>query len=817
MKINNQMNSTIVLIFIYSITCFFSVRSQELSLDCHFIEASTIGPQQREALLSGSCKSCECIQQSFIQGNLTELESKYRSEMAESLRIRFAQQKIPEFMDQMKEFDTVDASCGLDRLQELSCEIEDEFKNKVEGMFLQYFNQQDTTGCFPAGAVNRATKYRDHNSSLVMLKAMLEKGVNISKNMRILSDPLFKIYQENFPEFKDIKPTYKKIKEAILNDSELKSALSDTMQDKCNSFFEQMDAVFCQGPKKLPVDKKIYEDLFAVDSTGAFPEKASLRELEVFTLQCQADTCKSQVSNKTSFCSKRKKRKGYVLSSLLDKDPSLLKKDSLVDNTENKASSYQNYCPLLRCKSFNKAYEVMDGITNQCKERTPQWELLDLVEHCKSENAELICQEEMLVELIKNYNPEKDRPLPPPEKLLAGRSYEKMSTKEKRKILKSYGYTGQALDFLGELGLKHAFGEGVELSGQALGPKKEAFRELGRETARNREEMRRESIVKERQKEEKTKGQNKKNRSFSERFARSSSLRNYRPKSSGPQRSSGLPETQHTAHSVASKQRKVEQPAIEQSNASYKPQSAKVMADEDDTNRLSEQKARTSHEYRELETEIKNLRKQAQQIKSDRERQAYEDEITGLKNEISKLNSGERSVSRRPKQTEYDDQIGETQRNKEFRDQEAIASQALSGSFAQQDKRSLSSTQKPKESEQMTREKTSRYLERSSAELALLSIEDLDDVTPGEEFVLGVREAEKLKKIEMHPEKSGEMFYYRPSFVEKLSVEAKSSLLQSPFFQEYVHPDVKKEFLKSIEESLRHKDLVDILSRSHSL
>jgi|GEM_PF-5474021 hypothetical protein len=817
MKNNFIMGLLFICVSISSVTSMAQVQIR----DCSFMEGVTLDDGQKEALSSGSCLSCQCIEKSFIKTNLSELERKYRSELAETLRIRFIQKKIPEFINLMKEFNAPGESCRLDRLQSIPCQLDKNLEAEVDGIFGQYFNQKESSSCFPISTINRATKYRHFESDLSMFKVLLEGGGDIDM-FDIAPDPLITVYEENYNKLKNVNPNYGDLKTAILNDPVLKSALSDKIDRKCERFFEQMNKVLCEEPKNIPIDDKIFKDLLGFNKDESFPQHASFRDLELFTLRCQTESCKLKDQSHLSLCIEVEKREGYVVDSLLEGESDILNSDSFISKFKEKQSIYENYCPLLNCKDLKEeALLVMDAKKEQCQLQEPPRSLGQLINElkCGSENERPLCKEEMLVELFKNYEPKKDEPLPPPEQLLAGRSYEDVSYEEKREILKDYGYTDQSLSFLGKVGLKRAFGKKLELAGKPLTPEQKEFRELGRETAQVRETKREKQKTQERS--EKRKGLEK--TSFSERFA--SKNNQQRTKQAVPVAASSNQKSARTIPNYENTLTKNQERAVDRSLSRANPQP--------EVSTASERSRRVSSDYRELESEIRSLREQANKIREKRERKVYEDKIAQLRNKVNQLKNGEPNTERDSSSR------GSAYRSRNQYDRVSEASQVSNDSGdpdqkslnEQQSERAPSSGQKNTGAksevssrrtpaslaakagyQSLTTGESARYLERSSEELPLLSLENLEELIPGEGFILGVREAEDLKRIEMLPEKSGKNVLYRPLFDENLSLETKTSLFSSPFFQQHVHPDVKKDLLESMRGSTRHSSLIKLLN-----
>lgn len=786
---------------------------------------------QMQQIFAGNCRSCDCIRDNLIKSDLPSLDEHYKSELAELIRLRFEDSVIPNFIDKMRLYKESSARCSLDRAHNMKCG-DGRLVQGVQKAYNTFLGRaeslKDENSCFPMSTIRRSLQQEKLEEDFGTIQMFDQRGMLESLSIDSY-DPILKIFIENRSQFDSVPKNYNNLKEIVMS-GPLKEQLSESLGPECDQFYDEMEELYCKQPNKLDTSDKSLSEFFGVDLRNEeFPLEASDKGLQLFTLKCAKASCTDKLEK--DLCRADIGDQAYDVERYTSSESNLLRQSDKLVGIAQQSLELNEYCPLLSCQDPDEAMRVYRGEQSQCQQASPKKTLGKLIADlkCQKDNPHRLCNRDPLNKIFETYVPS-DEALPIPETLLGGKSLEELDSEERREILRSYGHSDEDLEFLGDNGIKFAFGENLKIDAPKLSKEQLAFQELGAESARELEQERQEAL----QAEVEGKAVPENNR-FAKAFnSKSKSARTVKAKNNQkpPQkqvRKNNQARAKRAFQANANNPNDYSRSLAQFSNDEFEPSSL------DRLQRRDQQKDSNSG-IKELTNRLKELRKQADRMKAEKdqsERKELEDRISELERNIADVSSSSRAERRRDRdesntasvnpnraflpRDESERRIGQAaEENSENTESQERESESLGtigpdnpANSSAQTGRSPASN--PEASSALNAPEGTKYYEQESEQLPLFTLDSLDGLKPGEGFILGVREGADLKQVLMKPITSEQGTFYDSADLENLSPQARASLLESPFFQKYAHPELKIKLEESVRESKKHDDLIKLL------
>lgn len=791
--------------------------------ECPFFEGIPLPPETESALRSGACNNCECIKNSFIETDISSLDQEVLATTGSLIAEGFKQEIMPKFVSQIKRFGELSPSCQLSRLENSTCQGGSTYQSMVRDLYSLYYNRTDTPNiglngeipseklsCFPMQTIIR--NY-ENNEFMNELKKD-EKGHISSSNF------IAGYLSQNNSDY-NLDQSYDELVENLKKESDF----GKFVEQECDQFFEQVETVFCEKPKSLLGHEKNKEFLNFDRERRDFFQNATFRELELFTINCHEEKCVTERS--LPFCQNREENKGYdpkkMFGDIQELNNQGLYKEFLI-NTANQADQF---CPLLRCESYDEALDsIFDGI--ECKEKTPPRTVAELKSYCQELSAvepETICAEEPLAGILEAYL-ESDEPFRVDSRLLAGKKAEDLELPELKEILTRQGLSTEEIEQIGDWGVYAAFDLDIPFAPstneEPLTPAQIAGQRQAQqlilanaEEINSREEARAQEASRERP-------------SFSERQlkARERTVEAISSVAAKPR------ETIITDASLAMPNRSSSyfSPEIGDFSEANRSQASGPTVEREREEIMSEM-ASIEEEIRRMASSARETNGQIAQEESERSLSGLSSQLESLRGELARANqdraAGTTRTNRRERSpvSNSDGDIRERLgQDSPFSDStiasagvtDAVTSGRGSGaagrspasSGGQSDPALIAATLAARNP---SLSGASAYFESRTQDLPMLSIEDLGQVTIGEEFVLGIREGGELSRVRLVPETVNGEVRYSLVLLDPLSDSAKISLAQSPFVRRFVLEDSVQSVIGVRRRSLQHQGLKEIL------
>lgn len=804
------MNRLFVLLFLFS-SVAFSLEQNNVVCD-PVLEGLPTEINQSNAL---ACKSCQCLTESFSENPLQEQES-YRHVLSAVLQNRLKDEVFPNLVRKIQSFNEAPGECSLDRLNQASCSGEKAIHDLHQASLNQFLNWDDNESCFSNATIEKVLSQSVANENLKRLRLNIAQGGDIL----YMNDPILKIYHENQKQFSS-SLNYEQIKKQI-EAGPLKSQLQTSLKEECNRAFSEVEKLYCQKPKQVHLGADLNVDEQLMSNMLNFGED-HLSSVRYRAVACQERGCLEE-KNQSDFCLKQLDSDGYEVKELIDNQPLYTSNSSRMKDLKYEAVSYRGYCPLLTCADQEEALKVFFGEATSCsKQASPKKSLQMVIAdlNCDRSDPKItredeVCDDPHFAALMNVYT-EADEPRPQlaiPE----GKTFDDLNSQEREEILISAGYRPEELRILGEFGVKKIFNQEVVFTGAKLAPEiveaRQAVQEQAQGVIANNEVRAREEASRENQK---TVAAQKERQTQRQAMAQQRAQRLSQAQATREQQQRELAQNQPGQYNNQPDQ--AYQSALADLNRDIQKELAKQSGPNENRalNRVSEDSTKS---LKDLKSKVEELEAQADQIRNEQERSAYEQKIRDLKNEVNDLRNGRNPTERSLANTRSNNRVDNS---KEVGARSALADDELTpreaAIFAPANARAANEASRAPaivdEGGSNSRTIASNgeavsYFERTSEELPFLSIEQLSEVKPGEDFVLGIRDGQQLATVEMSPETVGDQVLYRADFPEDLSFEAKLNMMKSPFFQSYLHPESMAEVFDPAERA-RHADLIKLL------
>lgn len=806
------MNRLFVLLFFFS-SLAFSLEQNNVVCD-PVLEGLPTEINQSNAL---ACKSCQCLTESFTENPLQEQES-YRHLLSGVLQNRFRDEVFPSLVRKIQSFQEAPGECSLDRLNQVSCSGEKAIYDLHQASIDQYLNWDDNVSCFSNATIEKVLSQSTAKENFLDLKRNIKSG----GAPLYRGDPILKIYHENQKQFSP-NLNYQQIKKQI-EGGPLKSQLQSSLKDECNRTFSEVEKIYCQKPKQVHLGAGLNEDEQLMNNMLNFGGD-HLSSVRYRAVACQERGCLEE-KNQSDFCLNQLDSDGYEVKELIDNQPLYISTSSRIKDLRYAGVSYNDYCPLLTCADQEEALKVFFGEAQSCsKQASPKKSLQMVIKDLNCDRSDPlkiredeVCDDPLFATLINVYS-EEDEPRPQlaiPE----GKTFDDLNSKEREEILIAAGYRPEELRFLGEFGVKKIFNQEVVFTGAKLAPEIAEARQavqdqaqtvIANNEARAREEASREdqkAVVaqKERQTQRQAMAQQR-----AQRLSQAQETREQQQVLAQNQNNTFFNSADQDYQSALADLNRDIQKELARDSSSKERRAANAVGDE------------SKKSLTDLQKKVTELEAQADEIRTQQERALYEQKIRDLTNEVSQLKNGRadlpnaQRISRNSRQDFREPNVQESaQRN--FNDEDQFVPQTPDSAMVN----NRAPSEITREASALDNATTTNlrttasngeaisYVERTSEELPFLSIEQLSEVQPGEDFVLGIRDGQQLATVEMSPEKVGDKVLYRADFPEDLSFEAKLNMMKSPFFQSYLHPESMAEVFDPAERA-RHSDLIKLL------
>lgn len=790
----------------------FSLEQNNVVCD-PVLEGLPIEESQSTAL---ACNNCQCLIESFSENPLLEQEN-YRHVLGTVLLSKLKDEVFPELLRKIQSFQEAPAECSLDRLSQVSCSGEKGILELHQSSLNQFLSWDENVSCFPNATIEKAVNLSTNNRNLKTMRQQAMRGGDLS----YINDPILKIYHENRNQFSS-NSSYQEIKKQV-EEGPLKKNLQSFLRDDCNKTYSEVEQVYCQKPKQIHLGASLDEDEQLMGTIVNFGNE-QLPAIRYRAVACQERGCLAE-NNQSDFCQKQQEEKGYSVQELINNEPLYKSNLKRADALSAAAVDYSEFCVLLTCANTEEAVSIIFGEKQACiKQTSPKKTLGDVIGdlNCKKSNPEKpvddLCTDPHFAALVSVYQEDKDEPRPRlamPE----GKTYDDLSAQERKEILLAADYKPEELKFLGDFGIKRIFNQEVVFTGAKLAPEvveaRQAVQEQAQSVIANNEARAREEASRENQK---TVAAQKERKTQRQAMAQQRAQRLSQAQATREQQQRELAQNQPAPYINQPDQ--AYQSALADLNRDIQKELAKQSGANENRalNRVSEDSTKS---LKDLKSKVQELEAQADQIRNEQERSAYEQKIRDLKNEVNDLRNGrnptERSLANTRSNNRVDNNAKEVGARSALPDDELTPREAAI--FAPANARAANEASRAPaivdEGGSNSRTIASNgeavsYFERTSEELPFLSIEQLSEVKPGEDFVLGIRDGQQLATVEMSPETIGDKVLYRADFPEDLSFEAKLNMMKSPFFQSYLHPDSMAEVFDPAERA-RHADLIKLL------
>lgn len=745
-------------------------------------------------LIELGCTDCRCFVNSFLDEDILSLDERKRSELKNQLIIRFKDSSIPNFLNNLRMANYTSNSCSLDQANELSCQS-DELRDVLNYSVDFFLNRQEGSSCFPPGVIERASFF---NHLLYHSKADRESAPFIAR-----------LFGKTYGDPELVLDTHSKIKGL--------SSMGNNAQafdSYCQDFFQTMDKVFCKNPNTAVIDD-VASELRAVELGNS--------DIEGTSLECLRRECNTFPQVPCDDLSD-----GYDPSALISSFfPKSIDSRNYFDTT---AKSYEPFCPLFQCETLESATAKIYGGQDSCTPAQESRSFGQVIAElgCNSSTPHEICFEWPLSELILHYNPADEMRSLSPE-ILAQANDPEVTIEQKRQILLANGFSQADLSFLGEVGISRVFGQEVKLSTPELTQEQQRFDQVGRKVAQERQERiqreRRELLSSE---FEATRDDRAKKR----QDVVAQALRE-RAQKNNPHIEEVAPE-------------RVVDISREAQTFSNHHENLNRFVD----NSYAQQAARENREMREIERQIREIEREAMALENQEHRQGQDQRLAEMRQKLEQMQErleannqlqdatnsggGATDFDRRHHSSPANDsvvrrtvqEIAETPRElprEVSREASTRGSNREDGGINATDETSSAAigSRTPSSINSAASDNSMRllssgeeaiYIERGVDELRVFNLDEISQREQSDAFILGISTAEDVAYIEMIPVEHRDEVLYQVQLQQELSMEVKLRLIESPFFEQSVHPDSRSILLEDVRTHFGHSDLIQILN-----
>lgn len=574
-------------------------------------------------------------------------------------------------------------------------------------------------------------------------------------------------------------------------------AFRDYIGETCEKIFQTIETVSCRPAAPVPTqNSELMVSLFGVPTEETLPREASSKQVDLFLLSCEDRRCSSEEAS----CVPQEAPQAYNPEELFAELPSLLGNYER-DNLTTFQAHLNDYCPLFDCPDFDEALEQVE-LMGQCSpKKTPPRTLAEVQAGlaCGEAEEDFLCLDPTLKKLLEVKLDAVDRPL---RFELAELPNQEFDVENARAYLRTQGIPEAYIESLGETGLRASFGQeivftetppDVEVAPQVA----EQGRALVQEQREHRE-VRAEGLAE----ESRDQVRERRRQVVAEARERRPARRLTAP---------------------------VTTPVGREERPAFDLPTNEVYAD-----------------VAEMERELQQMIREAQEAQTEIERQGYQTRIQDLEAQIERgrQSSTDQRVARvanrrRDSQaTRLPERLPPARQDftaPPVRERAAIPSAAQEGM-----EENTGVEEVRTEGESLRGGGPSRaiastgpgpsgfnapggiggaqapYLERTPGQIAtILNLEDLDSVELGEPFTLGIREGELLVTLDLIPVRDSEGIRYRVRDEDLvLSERSREALMSSPFFRRYLHPEDYARLTRRSDELYRSRDLNERLERS---
>jgi hypothetical protein len=431
------MNNFQLTVFIL-VNLVFSITNAN---DCPLLDIAPFN----ENLETAACSDCRCLNNSFPQLISTQTRERHLSSLQIQLQERFMSKSVPSFVQQFSEFSSRSPRCSLDQLQNTECQ---QARIAAQSVIDNVLNISPQISCFSDRTIERISLRAKRTGEILNLFNMVGEAANANT----LSDYALLFarsrgLQNRFQDYNDL-VTY-------LNNPSQLNEFSEFVGDQCQRFYQDLNDLFCKPVESFPTHSPQVQEYFFDVNVAPNETANSLEssELEIFALTCQ----------QRQICASREDQ-CIGIEPLHDqfyqRRPELVERVTM-DSTESWIAQLEHYCPLLNCQNIESAFGVMHD-EGTCEPMDPPRTLAEVSEYlgCQSDNQDDLCSENLFARILNEYQPLQDEPLS-----IASHSFTEadLSTPVMREHLVSLGHDADYVESLGELGIARVFGMPVNI------------------------------------------------------------------------------------------------------------------------------------------------------------------------------------------------------------------------------------------------------------------------------------------------------------------------------------------------------------------
>lgn len=772
-------------IFIFSLYAM-NLNAQTLQ-DCpHFFEGLPLSDEQLEYFLN---LNCPITLSEYTDRDLLSLDLESRSYTQNQLLNQLTQEVLPQLLRDIDRFNVSDSKCHLDRSLSLDC-YNDTILETITQATSAITQQDQLDSCVPRATLERIARERFLNQSLSNINFFLELGLPIEESGANINDPILIEYIDSYPQYQQDQQSYEQLRQDILSQNpSIQRDFIQTVASRCDDFYQHLNQLSCHHVSSSFLAPPSQEERSELNPI----ERTTQESLYCFEMSCQNS------SQENPLCTQRENL-GEVSphQTTIELQDYVNQNQNMESQTSTEAEHFKTLCQALQCSNLEDTSKLIDNKIQQC----PQRQVNNLQEHmqeflsqidCDGQNPHDLCGHSDVKFLYDNFRTD-DIPLPTEEIRLAYseriNNGEALSDQEKRDFLSEFGVGDQRLSLLGESGMAIILGEEIEPP-QTITASEGAESFLAQTRQRAREDYQRER-------------QDEIERYQQEHEEQNQRLRAQRGQGSLPQRN------------------KIN-PASSPSSANHRPltSSSQVAPITTPTDPWQDHNiSRIERDQNDLRNQLDDLQADAQRIYEQEQRNreasaraartnARADGRETPNNQLARPNSRPNTRDQNNHNIPHSDhsglpnqQIGTVDAPSQERDipsdhhpQEGIAR----GPANQQDQRGIATTgmggtggSSNQTTLPVTRSLSGEdipFVERELSELLEINqLSEIQTLEVGDRFILRLTSQQRNYQIELEKMALNEREVYLINNIDQLPTPLKARLLQSPFFENNLHP-----------------------------
>jgi hypothetical protein len=388
---------------------------------------------------TANCSDCRCLNSSFPQLSTPDLKSRHLSSLQNQLQHRFMARSVPHFVQQFSEYSNLSRSCSLDQLQNVQCQ---EARGAATAVIERVLNLQENQTCFPDRTIERILLSSQRNLQTDLLFNGNAEALKDESNDYAMLFVAQKGLHNRFEGFDDII--------SYVQSPGQSEDFQSFVGDQCIQFYQDLNDLYCKPLEEFPTHSPRIQSLFFHVDTDQPEISTDLNatQLEVFALTCQQ---RQICSNRDDQCIGLEP----LHDSFYQRRPEISVGHDF-DLFVQLQGSLSSYCPLLTCRDIEAGFDVIYEEASTCETMSPPRSLAQLSDYlgCQTDDKDEMCSEDPMASVINEYRPLEDEPL-----RIANHSFteEDLATPAMREYLVNLGYDASYVESLGEVGLARAF------------------------------------------------------------------------------------------------------------------------------------------------------------------------------------------------------------------------------------------------------------------------------------------------------------------------------------------------------------------------